>query len=134
MTAKDVLNFIDTASPQDLEVINHAIKNIARPRRISKSAVIKEDIIKLSKVLPRTTTEYKGRKYNMTCASYIRSLRDLADVVLHSYAVHYSTRGYPVWSAHDSIPETDADDYRNVFHVLSETLLDLMDKYDSYYE
>ena len=134
MKTEEVLKFIETASDEDLEVINHAIKNIAKPKRINKSAIIKDDILNLTQVLPKTTTEYKGRKYNMTCASYIRSLRDLTDVVLHSYAVHYSTRGYPVWSAHESVAEAGADDYRAVFHELSETLLNLMSQYGTSYK
>jgi len=129
MTAEDVVQFIQFADEEDIEIIKAACKGARKPPKVTKTHLIQDDIAELCKVLPRTTTTNRDHKYETTAVAYVRMLRSFADVILHSFAVHFSSRGYPVWGTCDVISESRAEDYKAVFHELTITVLDLMEQY-----
>ena len=132
MNLEDILAYLDE-HPDDAEIVNHHLKNRTRPARVNKSTLIKDDIIRLSEVLPKASTRSKGHMYEHTVAYFVRVLRDLADVALHSYAVKYSTRGFPVWNTTEAISDYRADAYADTFHALTDTLLSKIEEYGTTY-
>ena len=133
MNVDEVIKFIQDADEDTDSLLVGILKQKQKKPRVMISHVIKEDSYRLAQVLPRTTTEYNGKRFAMTCAHYIQELRDLTDLILHSYALKPSDRGYPVWTSHESLREDRVDDYRIVFHELSNTVLELMEQYGTKY-
>ncbi len=133
MNVDEIIKFIETSDEETDSLLASALKQKKKKPRIMVSHVIKEDSYRLAQALPKTTTEFNGKRFAMTCARYIRELRDLNDVILHSYALKPSDRGYPVWTSHESLKEDKTEDYKLVFHELTNTVLDLMNQYGTKY-
>ena len=133
MNTEAILEYLKTADSDELAVISYAIKHRDQPERVKKTQLIRDDITRLSAALPRATTEHKTHKYEKTCAYFIRAIKDLTDVCLHSYAVHYSGRGYPVWATNETVSADRADAYAEVFHSFVDVLLDNLNKYGTTY-
>ena len=133
MNTSEVLAFIDQASEEDLHILSNAIKFRKRPPRLMLSSLIGPDVFRLSQVLPGTQTEYKNKRYANTCAYYVSILTDLSNLVLHNFTIRKTARGMDMWHPHESIVESRADDFKAVFHSLTDTLLRLMDEYDTTY-
>ena len=133
MNAQEVLTYIETASDEELQWISNAVKSRKRPPRVMLSSLIGEDAARLAEVLPRTNTEYNGYRYAKTCSYYISILHSLTNLVLHNFKIIPTTRGIKMWDDHDSIIENKTENYRHVFHALSDTLLTLMEAYNTRY-
>lgn len=133
MNTQDVLDYIETADDEELNLLSNVIKARKRPPRLMLSSLIGKDAARLAEILPRTVTEYKGRRYLQTCSYYISILHSLTNLVLHNFTLKSTSRGIQMWADHESILEARADDYKHVFHVFTDTLLSLMEEYDTTY-
>lgn len=133
MTAEDVLNYIDQADPEELQNLSNAIKAKGYRPRIVIDRIIRDDIKTLADVLPKRSTEFNGKQYAQTTAYFVKILRDLTAAILDIYTIRKSERGYPMWFPHDSLLEKDVENYRYVFHELTDTIVDLMDEFDTTY-
>ena len=133
MTTEDILSYINSANEEEIQVISDAIKGRGKPKRLMMSHVIKEDRARIATVTPKTSTEYNGMRYEETSVFYAKCIEYLTNVITHNFTIRTSTRGYRTWQGHDSILESKADTYRDVYHELTNKFLELMKDYGASY-
>ena len=133
MELNQVIDFIKTASPDDIAVIKGEVKHRGGKVRPDVLQMCTDDVGRLLKALPHVTTKYKGYRYDMTAVCYVRHIKELVNMILQNYQVKPDERGYPVWTHANTIPEVRASEYQDVFRALTDTVLRLMEEHHAVY-
>ena len=124
MNINDVLSFIQTATPEELSEIKTSLR--AQPILPTINTVCNDDILKLLEVFPRTTSKYKGYKYDITAVTLVRYVKDLTNCITANYILRHNNQGYKVWASDDKVNLSKVEYYRDTFHKITSFVTTLM--------
>ena len=131
MELNDILSYIKTASFAERSAIKAALKNPPVKDRVID--VCQAEIRTILDYFPHTTDSFKGYRYHTTGMQYVQYIKELTNAITHNYLCKHNSRGYPVWTGSDSVNGNN-DDYKAVFHALTECVTNLMSAYGTAYK
>jgi len=131
MELKEVIDFLKNSDSDTRAIVRAVLKR--KPMRIPIKEVCQEDINTLLSLFPHTTDEFKGYRYNTTSITYLNYVRELANVLTHNFVCRQNTRGYPAWTGTEDVSQGREEEYKSVFHALTETIAVLFDQLGTQY-
>ena len=131
MELNQVIDFIKHADPDTKSIIKAELKNPLKRRPIKE--VCAEDISKLLEILPHTDDTFKSYRYDTTSVTYVRYIRELANLITHNYVCRPNTRGYPSWQGADDVAPGREEVYKKTFHSLATVIVAMLNASETDY-